>query len=133
MTDAPMFDDDFLFDAQRLRFCRSRRQRYHRPRLPRHGEVRSWINARGNRLLTGPRLTGLPYFDSLANVRIFDLLGDGRACLVWSSPLPGQGSPLQYLPLTPAVQPRLLTPSPTRLGRETRLTYSSSRVTICAT
>jgi RHS repeat-associated protein len=126
MADAPAFDDDYAFDAQRLRFVDLDGSGTTDIIYLGQGEVRCWINAAGNRLLPGPRLAGLPYFDSLANVRVFDLLGDGRACLVWSSPLPGCGSPLEYLPLTPAVQPRLLTAIADLLGRETRLSYSSS-------
>jgi RHS repeat-associated protein len=126
MADAPVFDDDVLFDAQRLRFVDLDGSGTTDLVYLGHGEVRCWINARGNRLLPGPRLAGLPYLDSLANVRIFDFLGDGRACLVWSSPLPGRDSPIQYLPLTPAVQPRLLIAVRDELGREIQLTYSSS-------
>ena len=90
------------------------------------GEVTCWINATGNRLVPGPRLEGLPYLDSVSSVRVLDFLGDGRACLVWSSPLPGRDSPLSYLPLTPADRPRLLLAVDDSMGRETRLTYASS-------
>ncbi len=85
-----------------------------------------WINAAGNGLVPGPRLAGLPYFDNVSSVRVLDFLGDGRACLVWSSPLLGRESPLEYLPLTPRDRPRLLLSVDDSLGRETRLTYSSS-------
>lgn len=126
MADAPLFDDDFSFDPQRLRFVDLDGSGTTDIVYLGHGEVRCWINACGNRLVGGPQLAGLPYFDFLANVRVFDLLGDGRACLAWSSPLPGQDRPLQYLPLTPAVRPRLLISVADQLGRETHLTYASS-------
>src|SRR5205807_2451577 len=90
------------------------------------GEVTCWINAAGNRLVPGPQLAGLPYLDNLSTVNVLDFLGDGRACLVWSSPLPGREGPLEYLPLTPADQPRLLLSVDDSLGRRTHLTYSSS-------
>ena len=72
------------------------------------GELASWINAAGNRLLAGPRVAGLPYCDSLCSVSVLDFLGDGSTCLVWSSPLPGRPSALGYLRLSPPDRPRLL-------------------------
>ena len=91
-----------------------------------HGEVRCWINACGNELVPGPSLAGMPYFDNVSSVRVLDFLGDGRSCLVWSSPLPGRESPLEYLCLAPAVRPRLLIQVDDSLGRVTTLEYSSS-------
>jgi len=90
------------------------------------GQVTCWINAAGNQLLPGPVLDSLPVFDNVSSVRILDLLGDGRSCLVWSSPLPGRDSPLEYLPLTPDVPPRLLLSVDNSLGQQTTFTYSSS-------
>ncbi len=90
------------------------------------GEVTCWINACGNRLEAGLRLGGLPIFDNVSSVRVLDFLGDGRSCLVWSSPLPGRESPLEYLPLTPVVPPRLLLSVDNSLGQRTQLRYSSS-------
>ena len=41
-----------------------------------------------------------PTADSLSSVQVADLLGNGTACLVWSSPLPGAPSaPLCYVDL----------------------------------
>ena len=40
-------------------------------------------------LRRGGRMRGLPYIDRPSSVQVLDLLGDGTACLVWSSPLPG--------------------------------------------
>ena len=90
------------------------------------GEVTCWINGCGNQLLPGPRLTGLPMFDGVSTVQILDFHGDGRACLVWSTPLPGRESPIGVIPLTPAIPSRLLVAVDNSLGRVTRLGYASS-------
>jgi RHS repeat-associated protein len=126
MAGAPQFAPDDEFDAARLRFVDLDGSGTTDLVYLGHGEVTCWINAAGNQLVAGPRLAGLPYFDNVSSVRVLDFLADGRACLVWSSPLPGCGGPLEYLPLTPADVPRLLLSVDDSLGRETRLTYSSS-------
>ena len=37
--------------------------------------------------------------DDLAAVAVLDLLGDGSACVVWSSPLPAAAEPDSSLPV----------------------------------
>ena len=89
------------------------------------GEVSCWINAAGARFVSGPQLGGLPIIDNVSSARILDFLGDGRACLVWSSPLPGADG-LRYLPLTPKLWPGLLLSVDNSRGLQTRLHYASS-------
>jgi len=70
---------------------------------------------------------GFPRPDSLANVMVADLLGRGTACLVWSSPLPGDsGRQLRYLDLMTAGKPYLLTEVVNNLGAETHISYAPS-------
>ena len=90
------------------------------------GEIRYWLNAGGNRLVFGRRIEGLPYIDQLSTLRVLDFLGDGTPCLVWSSPLHGAATPIQYLPLTNRVRPRLLTSIDDAMGKVVRVGYSSS-------
>ena len=68
-----------------------------------------------------------PRLDSVAHVMVADLLGQGTACLVWSSPLPGDvGRQLRYLDLMTAGKPYLLTGVINNLGAETRISYAPS-------
>ena len=90
------------------------------------GEVSAWINGAGNRLVPGPTIRSLPYIDNVSSARVLDFLADGRASLVWSSPLPGLERATAVLPLTPRDRPRLLLAVDDSRGRETRLSYSSS-------
>ena len=70
---------------------------------------------------------GFPRLDSLAQVMVADLLGRGTACLVWSSPLPGDaGRQLRYVDLMAAGKPYLLTEVVNNLGAETRVSYAPS-------
>ena len=58
---------------------------------------------------------------------VVDLLGNGTACLVWSSPLPGDaGRPLRYVDLMSAGKPHLLTRHRNNLGAETADQYAAS-------
>ncbi len=48
-----------------------------------------YFNQAGNRLSDPRRLRGLPAAADGVSVTTADLLGNGTACLVWSSALPG--------------------------------------------
>src|SRR5262249_5274546 len=126
MDGAPQFAPDGEFDPARLRFVDLDGSGTTDLVYLGRGEVTCFINASGNRLLPGPRLGGLPYLDSLSDVAVRDLYGDGRACLVWSAPLPGRERALEVLPLVPALRPRLLLSVDDSMGREIRLSYSTS-------
>ena len=68
-----------------------------------------------------------PQPDSLAHVMVADLLGRGTACLVWSSPLPGEaGRQVRYLDLMAQGKPYLLTSVVNNLGGQTRISYAPS-------
>ncbi len=91
------------------------------------GEIRIWYNDNGNRLVDGGRINDLPYIDDLASVQMLDLLGDGTACLVWSSGLPGRDrSPISYLRLGSSNPARLLEALENGFGKRTSFTYSNS-------
>ena len=56
-----------------------------------------------------------------------DLLGNGTACLVWSSPLPGDARrPMRYVDLMGGHKPHLLVKTINNLGAETRVDYAPS-------
>jgi RHS repeat-associated protein len=126
LDDAPQFASDGMFDPSRIRFVDLDGSGTADIAYVGTGEVATWTNAAGNRLVPGAVLGGLPIVDRLSTVRVLDLLGNGRPCLVWSTPLPGRSSSLEVLPLLPETRPRLLISVDDSRGRETRLAYSSS-------
>ncbi len=126
MEGVPQFAPEHEFDSARIRFVDLDGSGTSDIVYLGSGEVTSWINGSGNRFLSGPRFSGLPTFDHLSNVRILDFYGDGRACLVWSTPLQGRESPVGVIPLTPKIRPRLLLEVDNSLGAITRLEYASS-------
>jgi hypothetical protein len=61
------------------------------------------------------------------NIVPTDLLGDGTAGLVWSSPLPGDGRPqMRYVNLMGRRKPHLLVKTTNKLGAESRVDYAPS-------
>jgi len=89
--------------------------------------VRLYFNQCGNRFSAPTLLTQFPPVDSLADINVLDLLGSGTACLVWSSPLPGQAArPMRYIDLMGGQKPHLLMAQRNNLGAETLVTYAPS-------
>src|ERR1043165_9917929 len=67
--------------------------------LSREG-ARVYFNQSGNRWSEPRLLSSFPHVDELASVMTVDLLGNGTACLVWSSPLPADRiRPVRYIDL----------------------------------
>lgn len=89
--------------------------------------VRVYFNQSGNRWSEPRRLNQFPRVDNLSSVTTADLLGNGTACLVWSSPLPGAARrPLHYIDLMGGQKPHLLIKTVNNLGAETLVHYASS-------
>lgn len=65
--------------------------------------------------------------DDLASIVPTDLLGNGTACLVWSSPLPGDaGRQMRYINLMGGQKPHLLIKTKNNFGAETQVQYAPS-------
>lgn len=126
MENSPIFAPDDEFEASRLFLVDLDGNGAADLLYVGRGEVRYWINAQGNRLVEGGRIDDLPYIDNISTLRVLDFLGDGTPCLVWSSPLAGHPTPIQYLALTSGIKPRLLLSVDNSMGREVRLSFSTS-------
>ena len=69
----------------------------------------------------------LPQVDDLSAVQVVDLFGNGTACLVWSSPLPGDARrPMRYIDLMGGQKPHLLVKVANNLGATTQIDYAPS-------
>lgn len=89
--------------------------------------VTLYFNRAGNALSRGARLGSLPAVDPLAHVDVVDLLGQGTACLVWSSKGPGhEGRPVAYVDLMGSQKPHVLTSIVNNVGAETHIQYAAS-------
>ncbi|QJD87673.1 toxin TcdB middle/N-terminal domain-containing protein [Cohnella herbarum] len=86
-----------------------------------------YFNQSGNRWSKPRRISNFPQVDRSASFTAVDLLGNGTACLVWSSPLAGSAhSPLRYMDLMGGQKPNLLIGSVNNLGAETKVHYAPS-------
>lgn len=127
MAAAPYFDHPEQFNQQRIRLADIDGSGttdiiY----LGRDG-VSLWFNQAGNSWSQPHRLRHFPRIDNLASVQVVDLLGNGTACIVWSSPLPGYAQqPMRYIDLMGGKKPHLLTSIRNNLGAETKLQYAAS-------
>lgn len=103
--------------------------------------VRLYFNQSGNGWSQPHTLKVFPRIDDLVSIVPTDLLGNGTACLVWSSPLPGDAQrPMRYVNLMGGARkdgaageremaqqkPHLLTAVRNNLGAETRIHYAPS-------
>jgi RHS repeat-associated protein len=127
MDNAPLFDHPELFDPKRLLLADIDGSGS-TDLIYLHAEgVRLYFNQAGNGWSEAVPLKVFPPIHSAAQVTTVDLLGNGTACLVWSSPLAGDsGRQMRYVPLMAEGKPHLLNTSINNLGAETRVQYCSS-------
>jgi RHS repeat-associated protein len=89
--------------------------------------VRLYFNQSGNRWSAPQILNVFPCVDDVVNIMPADLLGNGTACLVWSSPLPGDDrQQMRYVNLMGGQKPHLLIGIKNNLGAEIRIQYAPS-------
>jgi RHS repeat-associated protein len=127
MDGSPRFDRPELYDARRVRLAD----------LDGSGTadivyfgsdgVDLYFNRAGNGFGPLRRLAHFPRVESHSTAAVVDLLGNGTACLVWSSPLAGNASrPMRYIDLMGGRKPHLMVRSRNNMGAETVLTYAPS-------
>ncbi|HFD87800.1 MAG TPA: toxin, partial [Gammaproteobacteria bacterium] len=127
MDNAPRFDYSDQFSQQRIRLADIDGSGvidiiY----LSRKG-VQIYFNQSGNSWSKAHTLPHFPAVDNLSSVNVIDLLGNGTACLVWSSPLPGtQQKQMRYIDLMGGQKPHLLVKVNNNLGAETEIHYAPS-------
>src|SRR5207249_10142960 len=89
--------------------------------------ARLYFNQSGNSWSKPQQLSVSLRVDELVAITPTDLLGNGTACLVWSSPLAGDaGRQMRYVNLMGSQKPHLLVRTTNNLGAETRVEYAPS-------
>ena len=127
MDNAPWFDNSDQFDQRRVHLADIDGSGG-TDILYLHGDgVRLYFNQSGNSWSQPSTVPAFPPIDNLAAVTVVDLLGNGTACLVWSSPLPGDARrQMRYVDLMGGQKPHLLVKTVNNLGAETRVHYAPS-------
>jgi len=127
MDDAPWFDAPDQFDPRRIRLADIDGSGTTDLIYLGRNQTRLWFNQCGNTWSPAYELPGFPPVDNVASVAAVDLLCNGTACLVWSSPLPGAShAPMKYLKLMAEGKPHLLVRTRNNLGAETQVHYAPS-------
>ncbi|MFI0429208.1 SpvB/TcaC N-terminal domain-containing protein [Mariniflexile sp. HMF6888] len=87
-----------------------------------------WKNLSGNRFGTTPFEIGtFPEIHDQSRITITDLLGNGVACIVWSSSLSkDSNAPLKYIDLMHSKKPHIMVSYKNNLGKEVSLEYEPS-------
>ena len=87
-----------------------------------------WMNLSGNAFSTVPfEIDHFPEIHDQAKITVTDLLGNGVACIVWSSPLSKDAqAPLKYIDLMNSKKPHIMVSYKNNLGKEVSLEYTPS-------
>lgn len=91
------------------------------------GGFTAFLNLAGNGWSAAQTIDPFPGTERPNRVAVLDMLGNGTACLVWSSELPAHRlAPLRYVDLMGGRKPYILDRYANNLGMETRIEYRSS-------
>lgn len=127
MDNAPYFDNLDQFDQKRVRLADIDGSGTTDIIYLHRDGVRLYFNQSGNSWSAAQPLRVFPPIDNLVSIVPTDLLGNGTACLVWSSPLLGNGSrQMRYVSLMGEQKPHLLIKTRNNLGAETIVHYAPS-------
>ena len=87
-----------------------------------------WMNLSGNSFNAIPfEIDNFPEIHHNAKITVTDLLGNGVACIVWSSLLSkDSNSPLRYIDLMNSKKPHIMVFYKNNLGKEVTLEYTAS-------
>lgn len=146
MDNSPWFDALDMFDQSRIRLADIDGSGVTDIIYMGHdGGVRLYFNESGNSWTESVLLNHFPHINNISSIMALDLLGNGTACLVWSSPLIGDArSSLRYIDLMGSEhkdheeeealmknrrkqgKPHLLISIKNNMGAETHIEYESS-------
>ncbi|MBK7236311.1 MAG: hypothetical protein IPI02_12030 [Sterolibacteriaceae bacterium] len=127
MDNAPWFDNPDQFDHKRIRLADIDGSGTTDIIYLHRDGVRLYFNQSGNGWSQPYPLSVFPRIDDVVSIIPTDLLGNGTACLVWSSPLPDDARrPMHYVNLMGKNKPHLLVRTINNLGAETRVDYAPS-------
>jgi Salmonella virulence plasmid 65kDa B protein/Insecticide toxin TcdB middle/N-terminal region len=127
MDHAPCFDRPGIFDQRRIQLADIDGSGTTDILYLSGSGVQVYFNQSGNGWAAKRTLSYFPAIDSVASVTVIDLLGNGTACLVWSSPLPDNARrPMRYIDLMGGQKPHLLIKTENNMGAETVVQYAPS-------
>ncbi len=90
-------------------------------------QFKAWINLSGNAWSEEQIIEGFPTTEQPNQIAVMDFLGNGTACIVWSSSLTKYANaPMRYIDLMGGKKPYILSGYKNNFGKETNWEYKSS-------
>ena len=128
MDDAPVFDHPDTFNPAYLKLADIDGSGTTDIIYLGRNKFTCWKNLSGNRFgSTTFEIDPFPEIHSQTKITVTDLLGNGVACIIWSSPLAKDaGSPLRYIDLMNSKKPHIMVSYKNNLGKEVSLEYKPS-------
>ncbi len=128
MEHSPVFDHPDLFDPTYLRLADIDGSGTTDIIYLGKNRITCWINLSGNAFSnTSFELDCFPEIHNRASVSVTDLLGNGLACIVWSSNLSKDSeTPIKYIDLMNSKKPHLMVSYKNNMGKEVSLHYQPS-------
>lgn len=127
MDEAPWLDASNLFDPARIRLADIDGSGVTDIIYLASDGVRIYFNQAGNAWSGPDQVMDFPPVQELAAIQALDLLGNGTACLVWTSADPcDTGRSIRYINMMGHDKPYLMVRSWNNLGAETRVSYAPS-------
>ncbi|MBA1288460.1 SpvB/TcaC N-terminal domain-containing protein [Pseudomonas japonica] len=127
MAGSPRFDSADLFDGTRLRLADIDGSGTADILYFANNAIHLYFNQSGNAWGSRRSLGHFPAIDTASSATVMDLLGNGTACLLWSSPSPATASrPMRYIDLLGGHKPHLLVRARNNMGAETVFKYAPS-------
>jgi RHS repeat-associated protein len=127
MDNSPWFEAVDLFDGRRVRLADTDGSGTADIIYFSSRGTQIYFNQSGNGWSERRTIEQFPPVDHASSAMVVDLLGNGTACLVWSSSLPGNANrALRYVDLMGGAKPNLLVRIVNNLGAETRIQYAPS-------
>ena len=127
MDNAPLFESNDLFEPRRIRLADIDGSGNADIIYIGHDGISLFFNEAGNAWSAPYRLGHFPLTDDLTAIAAVDLLGNGTACLVWSSPLAANGlTPMRFIDLMGGQKPYLLVSITNNMGAVTEVQYAAS-------
>lgn len=127
MDNAPIFDAPDIFDTKNLRLGDIDGSGTTDILYLAGHKTQYWFNQSGNGFSPPIAIKSFPKTHNQTTVSLVDLLGNGTACLVWSSPLEADSAePWRYVDIMSSTKPYLLTEVRNNMGSVTRTHYKPS-------
>jgi RHS repeat-associated protein len=127
MDNAPWFEEPDLFDGKRIRLADVDGSGTTDIIYLASDGARIYFNQSGNSWSAEKTLDQFPPVNDSDSVFALDLLGNGTACLLWSSALPGDARrAMRYIDLMGGQKPHLLIKTENNLGADTLIQYAPS-------